>query len=259
MPFTSKENSWTDAGYDGPLPDGAVLLRSSTSYTASTGNYTFKLNHDSIGESASRFRVYVGKDMSSNDAKAAALTRIKNGEIKPFEVLLGYIKRYIKNDASSGMEEDSGEEGGGSAAWAATTHHAPRAGQGKRAPSYSPQEKLEAVRIQEFRARRASSSSSFSSFSSSSSSSSSSWSWSSSSSSSLGGDSKGAGGVFAAKDQPDKSGGVATMTVASMGGVAAAAATVVEFILDFSLSSSYVMALLLSSIDAQRRKTPKAL
>jgi len=225
MPFASKEVHWKDAGYDGPLPDGTVLLHSSASCTASTGLYTFKLIHGSIAESASRFGVNTKKNMTSSDAaKAAALTRIKKGEIETFEVLLRHIN---KSDAGNGMEEDPGEEDGGMAGAGTATHHAPRAGQGQRASSYSPQEQLQSVRLKEFRARHASSSSSSSvsasSFSSpffpSSSSS------SSSSSPSLGGNSKGTGSILGAKDQSDKGGGAEVMTVASMDGVAAAAAT----------------------------------
>ena len=144
MPFASKEVHWKDAGYDGPLPDGTVLLHSSASCTASTGLYTFKLIHGSIAESASRFGVNTKKNMTSSDAaKAAALTRIKKGEIETFEVLLRHIN---KSDAGNGMEEDPGEEDGGMAAAGAATHHAPRAGQGQRASSYSPHEQLHTIR-----------------------------------------------------------------------------------------------------------------
>ena len=94
---------WIDADYDGPLPDGAVLKHSSKPYNKSSGHYTLKLIHGSINESASRFKVYTAKGLGADEAKARAMARLKKGESKDFNFLVGYIER---NAVSEGTTTD---------------------------------------------------------------------------------------------------------------------------------------------------------
>ena len=110
--FTQEQQVWIDADYDGPLPDGAVLKHSSKPYNKSSGHYTLKLIHGSINESASRFKVYTAKGLGADEAKARAMARLKKGESKDFNFLVGYIERNAVSEGGGARRQWDGRRRG---------------------------------------------------------------------------------------------------------------------------------------------------